>query len=71
MAGPGGAVIPVRLQVEMMAVSTRVPGVAAQRLAQTLQRGRNLVERKRKPATQIERRGGVVDAEGPDAISCK
>jgi hypothetical protein len=53
----------VRLQVEMMAASRMVRG--AMRLAQPLQRGRDLVERKRKPAAQIERRGGVVDAKMP------
>ncbi len=39
---------------------------AAQRLAQALQRGRDLVDGERKTAAQIERRGRVVDAEGPD-----
>ena len=34
----------------------------AKRLAQTLQSGRDLVERERKTAAQIERRGGVVNA---------
>src|SRR6218665_107176 len=37
-------------------------GVAAQRLAQTLEPGRDLVEREREAAAQIERRGAVVDA---------
>ena len=41
---------------------TTVRIALAQRLAQTLQRGRNLVERERETAAQIERRGGVVNA---------
>ena len=37
-----------------------------QRLAQAVQGGRDLVDRKRETAAQIERRGRVVDAQGPD-----
>ena len=46
----------------MMAASGCARRALAQGLAQTLQRGLDLVERERKPAAQIERRGGVVDA---------
>ena len=37
--------------------------------AQTVQRGGNLVERKRKTTAQIDWRGVVVDAQGPDRHS--
>ena len=36
------------------------------RSAQALQRGRELIERERKPAAQIERRGVVVESQCPD-----
>ncbi len=39
---------------------------AAEGAAQALQRGRDLVEREREAATQVERRGRVVQAQGPD-----
>ena len=43
--------------------------LTGQGLAQSVQRGLDLFGGEREPAAQIERRGGVVDAEGPDCHS--